>query len=48
MNCGLGVDYSVDFYYRVVAEVIGWDGQFVYDLSKPVGMKQKALFDREH
>ena len=41
MNCGIGNDYSVNEYYRTVAEVIGWEGEFFYDLSKPVGMRQK-------
>lgn len=41
MNCGLGYDYSVKEYYETVAEVIGWDGEFTFDLSKPVGMMQK-------
>ena len=25
------------------AQVIGWEGRFVHDLSKPTGMKQKLL-----
>jgi len=41
MNCGLGHDYTINEYYESVADVIGWDGEFVHDLSKPVGMKQK-------
>lgn len=41
MNCGLGHDHAINDYYRTVAEVIGWDGTFTHDLSKPVGMKQK-------
>lgn len=41
MNCGLGHDHSINDYYRVVADVIGWEGEFTHDLSKPVGMKQK-------
>ncbi|MTI18560.1 GDP-L-fucose synthase [Rhodobacteraceae bacterium RKSG542] len=41
MNCGLGHDYSINDYYRIVANVIGWTGEFTYDLTKPVGMKQK-------
>ena len=41
MNCGLGVDYSINDYYHTVADVIGWKGEFIHDLSKPVGMKQK-------
>jgi GDP-L-fucose synthase len=43
MNIGLGYDYSINDYYRIAAEVIGWDGKFVYDIAKPVGMKQKLL-----
>jgi len=41
MNCGLGHDYTINEYYQAVAEVIGWDSNFVHDLSKPVGMKRK-------
>ncbi len=41
MNCGLGHDHSINDYYETVADVIGWDGTFTHNLSKPVGMKQK-------
>ncbi|MEP3345795.1 MAG: GDP-L-fucose synthase [Litoreibacter sp.] len=41
MNTGLGHDHSINDYYRTVAEVLGWDGEFTHDLTKPVGMKQK-------
>jgi len=41
MNIGLGHDHSINDYYATVAEVIGWQGAFTHDLSKPVGMKQK-------
>lgn len=41
MNCGIGHDYSIDNYYQIVADVIGWHGEFIHDFSKPVGMKQK-------
>jgi GDP-L-fucose synthase len=43
MNIGLGFDYSINEYYASTAIVIGWDGRFVHDLSKPVGMKQKLV-----
>lgn len=43
MNVGLGYDHTINDYYRVVAKVIGWEGTFVHDLSKPVGMKQKLV-----
>ncbi len=41
MNIGLGTDYSINDYYATIADVIGWQGTFTHDLSKPVGMKQK-------
>ena len=43
MNVGLGHDYSINEYYAIAANVIGWKGQFVHDLTKPVGMKQKLV-----
>ncbi len=43
MNLGLGYDYSINEYYSAAASVIGWQGKFVHDLSKPVGMKQKLV-----
>ena len=43
MNIGLGHDYSINDYYAAVAEVVGWQGAFVYDTTKPVGMKQKLV-----
>jgi GDP-L-fucose synthase len=43
MNVGLGFDYSINEYYEAVANVVGWNGNFVHDLSKPVGMKQKLV-----
>lgn len=43
MNTGIGSDYTVNEYYNAVAEVVGYRGAFTYDLSKPVGMKQKVV-----
>lgn len=43
MNIGLGLDYSINEYYAAAAEVIGWHGRFVHNVSKPVGMKQKLV-----
>ncbi|MDD3462281.1 MAG: GDP-L-fucose synthase [Sulfurospirillaceae bacterium] len=45
INVGLGHDYTINEYYKVIAEVIGFEGEFVHDLSKPVGMKQKLIDD---
>ena len=41
MNVGVGADHSINDYYRIVANVIGWGGTFTHDLSKPVGMARK-------
>ncbi|MBU9698234.1 GDP-L-fucose synthase [Rhodobacteraceae bacterium HSP-20] len=41
MNVGLGHDHSINDYYAAAAEVVGWTGRFVHDLSRPVGMKRK-------
>lgn len=41
MNVGLGYDHSILEYYEKVADVVGWNGYFNFDLTKPVGMKQK-------
>ncbi len=43
INIGLGHDYSINDYYSVAAKVIGWQGQFVHDTTKPVGMKKKLV-----
>ncbi len=43
MNIGLGRDYTINEYYAATADVIGWNGDFVHDLTKPVGMKQKLV-----
>ncbi len=43
LNVGLGKDYSITEYYEAIAQVIGFDGNFNYDLSKPEGMRQKLV-----
>ena len=43
INVGLGFDYTINEYYQTIAKVIGFDGSFVHDLTKPVGMKQKLI-----
>ena len=48
INIGLGHDFSIKEYYTTTAEVIGWQGDFVHDTTKPVGMKQKLVsIDRQ-
>lgn len=43
MNVGVGEDFSIDEYYHSIAEVVGFEGRFEHDLSKPRGMDQKLL-----
>lgn len=43
MNLGLGFDHSVNDYYQTAADILGWEGEFSHDLSKPAGMKQKLV-----
>ncbi|VAW65716.1 GDP-L-fucose synthetase [hydrothermal vent metagenome] len=45
LNVGLGHDYSINEYYEIIAKIVGFKGVFEYDLSKPVGMKQKLIDD---
>ena len=43
VNVGLGHDHTINEYYAAIADVVGWDGEFVHDPSKLVGMKRKLL-----
>lgn len=43
MNIGLGHDYTINDYYHAAAEVMGYTGEFVHDLDKPVGMARKLV-----
>lgn len=43
LNVGLGYDYTINEYYQAVAHVLGYDGAFRHDLTKPTGMRQKLV-----
>ncbi len=43
MNLGSGVDYTINEYYHFVSEIMGYQGRFVHDLSKPDGMPKKLM-----
>jgi len=43
LNIGTGIDYSINEYYQTIADVIGWSGDFTYNLKMPVGMRQKLV-----
>ena len=45
INVGLGKDYTINEYYTAISKVIGYNGSFLHDLTKPVGMKQKLIDD---
>lgn len=43
MNVGLGHDHTINEYYAAAADVMGYSGAFIHDLSKPVGMARKLV-----
>ena len=45
INVGLGRDYSINEYYQKIADIIGYQGEFTHDLSRPTGMQQKLIDD---
>ena len=43
MNIGLGYDYSIDDYYKKIAKIMNYEGEFVHNHKMPSGMKQKVV-----
>lgn len=43
LNVGLGTDHTINEYYEIAAGVVGFQGRFVHDLGKPVGMARKVV-----
>lgn len=43
LNLGYGKDYSVQELYRLAAQILGWEGEFELDLSKPDGAMDKLM-----
>lgn len=43
LNVGCGYDHSVLEYYQFAKEVVGFEGGFTFDVSKPAGMHQKLM-----
>ncbi|MGI8943738.1 MAG: NAD-dependent epimerase/dehydratase family protein, partial [Qipengyuania sp.] len=41
MNVGVGSDHTVNEYYETAAGIVGWQGNFVHDTDRPVGMMRK-------
>ncbi len=43
MNLSAIVDHTITEYYQKAKDVIGYTGDFEFDLTKPVGMMQKLI-----
>lgn len=43
LNVGTGQDHTINELYQMAADAMGYQGRFVHDLSKPVGMQRKLL-----
>ena len=43
VNIGVGDDITITDFARLVADVVGFDGEFVYDTSKPDGTPRKLV-----
>jgi len=43
LNVGIGNDYTINEYYKTVAKVLGYKGEFIHDLTRPTGMSRKLL-----
>ena len=43
LNVGTGTDITIRELAELVAKVAGWQGQFVYDCTKPDGMPRKVM-----
>jgi len=43
INVGVGQDISINDLAELIAEIVGWDGDFVHDTTKPDGTPRKLL-----
>ena len=43
INIGVGEDVTIDELVRMIADVVGYDGEFTHDTSKPDGTPRKLL-----
>lgn len=43
LNVGYGAEHSVLEYYQMIAEAMGYNGDFVFDTDRPVGMMSKLM-----
>ena len=43
INVGVGYDFTINKYYQLISNIVGYNGKFDYDLSKPQGMNRKLI-----
>lgn len=43
LNVGYGTEHSVLEYYQMIAEILCYDGEFAFDIDRPVGMRSKLM-----
>lgn len=43
MNIGVGEDYTINTYYKIVAEIMGFKGRLINNSELPDGMPQKIM-----
>jgi GDP-L-fucose synthase len=43
LNVGSGMDHTIAHYYETARSVVGFDGDFEFDLGKPAGVHQRLL-----
>ena len=43
INVVIDKDYTMNEYYKILANIIGFKGKFKNNLSKPIGMKKKLI-----
>lgn len=43
LNIGAGRDHTVDAYYRMIADLAGYEGRFVHDPARPEGVARKLM-----
>lgn len=43
MNIGAGTDHSIRDFYEIAAQIVGFDGDLAFDVTKPSGVPQRLI-----
>lgn len=43
MNIGVGLDFTINEYYQQISDIVGFKGNFHYNVNMPEGMQRKLL-----